>query len=296
MKKYRRRLVATGEVERKLTRATWRGAVGEASAYVDLVDYFDREIDEHGTEETVRNHLDALVDGVSGAAFHGVIRLAYALDAASPRRVSRGLAYLASTAMTLGPLDDEAGKSDDPENLFAELARDASWRIDDSVGNITARMRFVAAQPQFARVAGSLSIGDETPARLAAVALRLYASTDDFTALHGVTGLEAISRLRPYVNDVVRLDRAAFQALAAAYLTIGAPAIWPANRLSEMVDTSTLDEFDVAARAGLSDDEHVAKIVFSSRRLNAASGDPLYLAVAERAVVNDETVVDRLDC
>jgi len=36
--------------------------------------------------------------------------------------------------------------------------------------------------------------------------------------------------------------------------------------------------------------------VFSSRRLNAATGDPLYLAVAERAVVNDETVVDRLDC
>jgi hypothetical protein len=296
MKKYRRRLVATGEVERNLTRATWRSAVGEASAYADLVDYFDREIDEHGTEETVRNHLDALVDGVSGAAFHGVIRLAYALDVASPSRVSRGLAYLASTAMTLGALDDGEATSHDPETLLADLARDSSWRIDDSVGNITARMRFVADQPQFAGVASSLVVDDETPARLAATALRLYASTDDFTALHGVTGLEAISRLRPYVNDVERLDRAAFQALAAAYLTIGSPAMWSANRLSEMVDTSSLEQFDVATRAGFSDDEHVAKIVFSSRRLNAATGDPLYLAVAERAVVNDETVVDRLDC
>ncbi len=294
--KYRRRLVATGEADRILTRSTWRSAIGENDAYVDLVDYFDREIDQHGTEETVRNHLDALADGVSGAAFHGVIRLAYALDVASPSRVSRGLAYLASTAMSLGPLDDETGRSDDPETLLGELARDTSWRIDDSVGNITARMRFVADQPQFSSVASSLTVDDETPARLAATALRLYASTDDFTALHGVTGLEAISHLRPYVSDVERLDRAAFQALAAAYLTIGSPAIWSANRLSEMVDTSTHDEFDVAARAGFSDDEHVAKIVFSSRRLNAASGDPLYLAVAERAVVNDESVADRLDC
>jgi hypothetical protein len=294
--KYRRRLVPTGNAEHNLTRSTWRSAVGEVNAYADLVEYFDREIEKYGTEETVRSHLDTLVDGVSGAAFHGVIRLAYALDVSSPSRVSRGLAYLASTAMNLGPLDHESASSDDPERLLGELARDTSWRIDDSVGNITARMRFVAAQPQFASVASSLSVNKETPARLAATALRLYASTDDFTALHGVTGLEAISRLRPYANDVERLDRAAFQALAAAYLTIGSPAIWSANRLSEMVDTSTLDEFDVAKRAGFSDDEHVAKIVFSSRRLNAASGDPLYLAVAERAVVNDETVADRLDC
>jgi Questin oxidase-like len=297
MKKYRRRLVATDEADRHLTRATWRSAVGEANAYADLVDYFDREIDEHGIEETVRNHLDDLVDGVSGAAFHGVIRLAYALDVASSPRVARGLAYLASTAMTLGPLDSGAATSDDPESLLGDLARDTSWHTDDSVGNITARMRFVAGQPQFTSVASSLSVDDETPARLAAAALRLYASTDDFTALHGVTGLEAISRLRPYVSDVERLDRATFQALAAAYLSIGSPAIWSASRLSELVDTSTHDQFDVAARAGISDDEHVAKIVFSSRRLNVATSDPLYLAVAERAVMNDETVADRRrDC
>jgi hypothetical protein len=296
MAKYRRRLVAMGEAERHLTRATWRSAVGESDAYVDFVDYFDREIDEHGTEETVRNHLDALVDGLSGAAFHGVIRLAYALDVASPSRVSRGLAYLASTAMILGPLDDGDATSDDPQRLLGVLARDTSWRLDDGVGNISARMRLVAAHREFANVAASLVVDANTPDRLAAMALRLYASTDDFTALHGVTGLEAISRLRPYVNDVVRLDRAAFQALAAAYLSIGAPEIWSANRLSEMAETTTLGEADVTARAGFSDDEHVAKIVFSSRRLNAATGDLLYLAVAERAVVNDETVTDQLDC
>jgi hypothetical protein len=123
----------------------------------------------------------------------------------------------------------------------------------------------------------------------------LYASTDDFTALHGVTGLEAISRLRPYVSDVERLDRSSFQALAAAYLSIGAPDIWSTARLSEMGEM-TLDESDVATRAAFSDVEHVAKIVFTSRRLHVMTRDPLYLAVAARAVLNDSSVGDPPRC
>ena len=38
----------------------------------------------------------------------------------------------------------------------------------------------------FAGVIDSLAVGDGTPAALTAAAVALYASTDDFTALHGV--------------------------------------------------------------------------------------------------------------
>jgi hypothetical protein len=293
--KYRRRLVSASEPTVRLTRVTWRDVIGHHDAYADLVEYFNREIKEHGSDETLRAHLDNLVDGVSGAAFHGVIRLAYALDVASPARIATGLAYLASTAMFLGPLNDATMISDDPEIVLGQLATESQRQPDDSVGNISARMRFVADQSQFATVAASLSVDSMTQFRLSGLALRLYASTDDFTALHGVTGLEAISRLRPYVGDVERLDRASFQALAAAYLSIGAPDIWSTARLSEMKDEMTLDESDVATRAAFSDDEHVAKIVFTSRRLNEITCDPLYLAVAERAVRVDDSTT-RSEC
>jgi hypothetical protein len=292
---YRTRLVPTGEPSGHLTRITWRGAIGTHDAYVDLCEYFCREVNDHGMEETLRDHLDQLIDGLSGAAFHGVIRLAYALDVASPARVARGLAYLASTAMTLGPLSDGPAISDDPEVLLLEIARSSTGQLDDSVGNIAARMRGVAERPEFAMVATSLSIDSTTQDRLADVALRLYASTEDFTALHGVTGVEAISRLRPYVNDVERLDRSTFQALAAAYLSIGAPDIWSTARLSEMAEDTTLEDSEVARRAAFSGDEHVAKIVFTSRRLNAITNDPLYRAVAERAVLHDAPG-DTSDC
>ncbi len=285
--KYRRRLVPAPDPTDRLTSLTWRGAIGHVDAYVNLSEYFTREIEEHGVDATLRAHLDELVDGVAGAAFHGVIRLAYALDVASPRRVATGLAYLASTAMSLGPLEDGTITGDDPEALLRALAAEWEGRADDAVGNIAARMRYVAEQPRFAAVAASLSLDATTQVRLSDAALRVYASTDDFTALHGVTGLEAISRLRPYVADVERLDRSTFQALAAAYLSIGAPDIWSTARLSEMADHSTLEESEVATRAAFSDDEHVAKIVFTSRRLNAATSNPLYRAVAERAVLGD---------
>ncbi len=191
--------------------------------------------------------------------------------------------------MTLGPLDEGPSVSEDPASVLTALGGTSAWELRTPTRSITTRMQLVATKPAFSSVGASLVIGDDTPQRLADVALRLYASTDDFTALHGVTGLEAISRLRLYVDDVEKLDRASFQALAAAYLTIGAPNLWSSDRLKEMAATTTLDDDVVKQRAAFSGDEHVAKIVFTSMRRMAECGDPLYGAVAERAVRNDET-------
>jgi hypothetical protein len=291
--KYRAaRLAPTREPSERLTRATWRRAVGNPDAYAELVRYFDDEIREHGSEETMRTHFEVLIDGVSGAAFHGVIRLAYALDVNAPERVATGLAYLASTAMALGLLDGGSPVTDDPITVLNALAEKPVWGALEGARLIDTRMRLVSQQPEFAGVGASLAIDEDTPQRLADLALHLYASTDDFTALHGVTGLEAISRLRPYVDDVERLDRATFQALAAAYLTIGAPALWSSDRMDEMSATRSVDDATVARRASLSNDEHVAKIVFTSLRRFDETRDPLYRAVAERAVRLDESFAD----
>jgi hypothetical protein len=289
---YRRRLLPSHDVGERLTRTTWLSAVGTPAAYADLALYFDGEIDSQGVSETVRFHIPSLVDGVSGAAFHGVIRLAYALDAASPKRVGAGLAYLAAHATVLAPLDAGIATSDDPLELLRDLAAARDWSSAASAPNISEEMREVARHAEFQGVASSLAVDDATPRRLADVALALYATTDNFTALHGVTGLEALSKLRPYVDDVDRFDRASFQALAAAYLTIGGPPLWSSDRLDEWARSAVLDRATVEERASLSNDEHVAKLVFTAKRLNALTQNPLYFAIAERAVKGDETRED----
>jgi len=287
--RYRRRLVASSEVRERLTRDTWTRALGVTAAYADLTHYFDEAIDRDGVEVTLRRHLDFLVDGISAAAFHGVIRLAYALDAASPPRISAGLAYWAANAVPLAPLGDVPPISDDPLALLQQLAAVREWRAPAEARTIFEEMQWVASHDDFRNATPLLAVDHSTPKRLADAALALYATTDDFTALHGVTGMEAIARVRPYAEDVERFDRASFQALAAAYLTIGAPPIWSGDRLEEMASTTSMDPIAVRSRASLSDDEHVAKLVFTASRLYDTSHNSLYRAVAERAVKEDAT-------
>lgn len=285
--RYRRRLVKANSGSRDLTRTNWLGAVGERDAYSDLTWFFDNEVREMGTEAAVRTYLSDLVPGISGAAFHGAIRLAYSLDVDSPERVAAALAYLASSASELAPLENVPDKTDDPEELLTEMTLDDAWASIPAMKLISEEMNWVGARPGFASFASSLKVDDATPRRLAQAALKLYASTNNFTALHGVTGMEALARVRRLVDDTERFDRYSFQALAAAFATVGAPAVWSADRLADAGSARDLSPEIVAQRAAWSDDEHVAKIVFTSQRLYECERDPLYLFVSERAVKND---------
>jgi hypothetical protein len=288
-KRYQSRLQAIGVANRDVTRATWERAIGVPEAYPDLVRFFDDEIDALGVDVALRTYLPRLVSGLSGAAFHGVIRLSYALDLASPARVGAAMAYFAANAMPLAPLKDASDATDDPNEILRRLSSRGEGMEVPALKMISDEMRWVAQQPEFSNIASSLAVGEDTPHRLAETALTLYASTDDFTALHGVTGMEALSRIRTYLDDSVSFDRFSFQALAAAYVSIGAPSPWTDDRLSEFAVSTSLDHETVLQRAAESDDEHVAKIVFTTNRLAQTSARPLYDAVAERAVANDSS-------
>jgi hypothetical protein len=285
--RYARRLAKVDSGSQDLTKTNWLRAVGVRDAYADLVCFFDSEVREMGVEAAVRTYLGYLVAGVSGAAFHGAIRLAYSLDVDSPERVAAALAYLASSASELAPLDDLDAKTDDPEELLTAMTVAGAWASVPSRKLISEEMNWVGAQPGFSSFASSLKVDEGTPGRLAQAALKVYASTNDFTALHGVTGMEALSRVRRFVDDTERFDRYSFQALAAAFAAIGAPAVWSADQLADADSARDLSPEMVAQRAAWSDDEHVAKIVFTSQRLYEREHDPLYLFVSERAVKND---------
>ena len=148
--------------------------------------------------------------------------------------------------------------------------------------NITEAMFAVAQSDLFDAAVSSLEVTEDTDQKLARMALHLYASTDDFTALHGVTGFEAISALRPWIDDREQLTRYAFQALVAAYLSIGSPSLWSTGLLEDFVGANEHEPTDVALIAAFNDDEHVSKLVYTAQRSWGRTGDPLYLAVAAR--------------
>ncbi len=226
--------------------------------------------------------MTALLPGISGAAFHGVIRLAYAIEVASPSRVAAGLAYLAEVGTPLRALTNGDDAVQDPVIILAALSMSPNRPLPEERRTIGEEMHAVAQSDRFDATVSSLAIDDETDEKLSRAALHLYASTDDFTALHGVTGMEAISLIRPWIDDTHLLSRFAFQALVAAYLSIGAPPVWSRGRLDEFVGADESEPDEVATVAAFSDDEHVSKLVYTARRNWEKTGDRLYLAVAAR--------------
>ena len=280
---YSQRLAPLAAAKEDFDHVTWKTAIGNQGAATELRNYFAHYVADNGVEASLRAHLPALLPGVGGAGFHGVIRLAYAIEASSPIQIAAGLAYFASVARPLAALTPTEGTTNDPERLFAELSTSLTWSTPQRARLIDDEMRLVVGHEGFGEVVGSLVVDVGSEEKLAACALQILASTDDFTALHGVTGLAALSAVRPFLEDQESVDRYAFQALTAAYLSIGAPSVWSSDRLDEFVGSTFAEPIEVRAVAGNSDDEHVAKLAYTALGGFERTGDPLYLSVAARA-------------
>jgi hypothetical protein len=280
--RYQSRLVPVELHEGIETFEQWRAAIGRRGTYGAMRTYFERATSDDGTEEVLRRHLPALVDGLGGAAFHGVIRLAYALETQSLRRIAAGLAYTSAVHQPLGERGRAAPITSDPAEALRKVASLRDLATTPRSGNIAESMSSVAAHEQFDGVVDWLEVGPDTPSRLTAAAVALYATTDDFTALHGVTGSHAISTLAPYVDDTDALVSHWFQALAAAYVTIGAPPLDEPTAAVEPWLAAPASWVTVSAAAINSTDEHVIKLVYTARELDGRSSDPLLLACAAR--------------
>jgi hypothetical protein len=280
--RYEVRLAPRDAIDTRLTSGTWRSAIGQVGTFEDLCDYFMSAVNDDGPEETVRRHLDALTSGICGAAFHGAIRLAYALELSSPQRIAAGLAYLSESAEPLGaPFSLHEG-DETVNDVLAQLASSHEFDEPSNRRLISQEMLDVAATDAFRRAVTSCRIGDDTLDELRRAALTLYATTGDFTSLHAVTGVEALTALRPYAQDVTKFDAACVTGVAAAYATVGAPSLSSPDQLSQFTEAHRAKVEDVAAVGANSDDEHVSKLVYTSLRLHATTNDDLYLAVAAR--------------
>lgn len=280
--RYERRLAPRSDVDTRLTAATWRSAVGRADTYEVLCDYFMRVVNDVGPEEMLQRHIDALTAGICGAAFHGAIRLAYALELSSPPRIAAGLAYLAESAVPLGETVAFNSSNQSVLEVLSQLSSSHEFEGLPSKGLIAEEMLDVATMDAFREAVASCALDENTIEDLRRAALTLYATTGDFTSLHAVTGVEALTALRPYAQDVTSFDAACVKGVAAAYATVGAPSLSSSDQLSWFSASHRATASEVAVVGAVSDDEHVSKLIYTSLRLRAKTDDDLYLAVAAR--------------
>jgi hypothetical protein len=264
-----------------VTARSWRDQLGNPEALPGLRALFDKEVARLGVAATLRLYLPALLPGLGAHAFHAIIRTGYGVRFGDPAEVAMGLAYWAITYLPLGPLAGPGAHGEPAAALAAvrkvplltpEGRREAGIEKPDNL-NIAGNMQWIVSLAGFGPAASSLRIGDASLTAIAAAMVRLHiASRDNFTALHAVTGTHAYRMLEPFVADRTAGRRYLWQALVAAYVSIGAPEVGAATPPGKLPAWT-----EVLAKAAASDDDHELKLTDIAREESRHYDDSTYL-------------------
>ena len=243
----------------------WQQWLGDWRIYRPLRARLLTDIAAHGRAAVLRQWLPRLIVCAAIDALHPLIRVGYGIEQEIDDEIAAGLAYWAAVHVPGVPLGQRAAQGQSAggaADLFARLRGTAELvGLRFPSHGFGDRLNRIHAAPAFAQVADWRDPGIDLQA-LAREAARIYLVTDNFFALHMVTGTHALRTLAPYIDDTqVLLDRG-WQALAATYLIIGAPAYEFAVR--DAVVPSDANLLAAALRAR-DDTEHVIKLAHSAR-------------------------------
>ena len=235
----------------------WAPRLGQRDAWPAYRDLFLHWLITETAGDVLRQVLPTLMRGCGGAAFHGLIRTAYAVAAAHRRELADALAYWACRWLDLGG-DAATARVDEPETLLRGLQV-----VYSPADLIFQRMQAAALTPHFRATEAQLHVHAGTLPRLAALAAQAYAASGNFTALHLVTSAHAMRVLLPFVDEPLTALRGYWCAYAAAVCVSGlhAGVAPPPRPWAELM-----------AAAMASDDEHVIKLVDSCQAEHAAYG------------------------
>lgn len=277
---YRRRLQAAPPVEPWPAGEPWPDALGDPRAWPAYRSLFNDWLDHEGAPLVLAQALPTLMRGVGAAAFHGLIRTAYAVTAGHLHELADALAYWACRWFHVGEADATAaavGREREPAVVLAAL--DTSGTLPGDL--IAERMAAVAATSTFERAAARLLVDrEDTLPRLARLAAQRYADSRNFTVLHLVTGAHAMRLLLPWLDedDALPALRHYARAFVAGYAASGL-----AHKAGG--DTGAVPPWtEIVAKAVASDDDHVVKLVDSCREQERAYGGAAWRRAAARAV------------
>jgi hypothetical protein len=246
----------------------WACRLGQRAAWPPYRDLFWHWLASEDAGDVLRQTLPVLMRGCGGAAFHGLIRTAYAVQAQHHQELADALAYWACRWLDLG--EPAPGGEPDPEAVLRALPVVAS-----DAGLIFQRMAQAAADARLQAAAARLLVHEGTLQRLAELAAGAYAASGNFVALHLTTSAHALRVLLPYVEAPLPAVAAYARAFNAAVCVAG---------LRPAAPVPLLRWPQIGQRALASDDDHVIKLVFSAREQESALGGVVWQRAASRAV------------
>lgn len=233
-----------------------------------------------GAASVLRAELPRLTTGLGSGAFHGAIRTAYALEAASDSELAHALAYWGEAFEALPEPPAPTGDRT-PHEVLVAISRDPRFARQRFPGrNIAERLQAASRHEAFRELVAAVDARQLSLASIAHAVIRVYAASGDFTMLHGVTGTHAFRLLAPYVSDAQRAVAHLWQAAVAAYLGAGSPVAegWG------VAGSDALEWDEIRERATHCVDEHDVKLAYSCWQEHRNWGDDIYRRAASARV------------
>lgn len=249
--------------------------LGNSKSFKRYLRYFQHQLAQNTIKAVLEKSLPILISGIAASAFHGLIRLAYVLEANSRSEIAIALAYWSAEYQPFELLEETTS-----ERLADILVRLAPLgeHYDFSPGIIVNRMNEIAELlKSHHSVIQPATIDLET---LQQFALKSFYLSDDFTLLHTVTGCHAFSIILPFLKNEELALRQLWKAILVAYLSTGL------GFKDEKLNIPACDvNFELLRSNALqSKDSHIIKLVYSCRAEYQKSNNLLYYLVAKRAV------------
>jgi len=289
---YRKRLEPRREREPllpldRLPREAVLRNLGDHDLTSSFQELFEAALLKRSPEDVVAEWLPVLGPGLPGAAGHGVLRVYFALLAASRVRpetaraeLARALAYAAGRHRNLRRSGLPAGAPPKPRALLETLAArsfvtEAERALLGEFGLILYQHSELAARPEFQQLVAGTSLEFEWHGVLAVLA-HVACERPGFVLLHALTvgqALCALEELLPAVDHKPH-RRGWVDFAVAAWLCEGLSLPAGARPVGDVTALAT------AARGTL--DDHGLKAAYALHDLYARFGDPVFLAAGTR--------------
>jgi len=190
--------------------------LGNTQSFKRYLNYYQNELAENHVKYVLEKALPVLISGVAASAFHGLFRLAYAIEAKSQSEIAIALAYWSAEYQPFD-LNGETSNEKLEDILYRLSSMGENYVFSDGlivdrmneIGELLKRNQSIV-QPK------SLDL-----TTLKNFALQAFYSQEDFTLLHTVTGCHAFSIITSFIKDNDKALRSLWLAILVAYLSTG---------------------------------------------------------------------------
>lgn len=273
-----------------VARANWQAAKGDYGQFEALQACFESWIKDDGVDAVLVEVFSGMPFAPATGAFHGLIRLGYGLEAGHTGEMAAGLAYMVCGHLPVSGAETGAASVASAAQGLASLSQ-ALAGCEFSGTPITGKLRGVAADPRFIAALPKVPATQAIFEEIAHLAIGAYWQTNDFTVLHMVTATHAARTVFAHLppDQVLQLMPLLWNAVCAAYVSVGAPALIPLAELEAQAvpDAAPQEDWPRVFQAAIAaNNDHVIKMTYTCQRENLRRPSPLYFAAAQRLVAN----------